>query len=107
MNHETGSTIDELRHSEERFRLLVDSVRDYAIFMLDPQGMVLTWNSGAERFKGYKAHEIIGQPFSRFYPPRRWRADCRRTISRWQRPRVNSKTRVGASGKTVRCSGQT
>jgi PAS domain S-box-containing protein len=69
MNHETGSTIDELRHSEERFRLLVDSVRDYAIFMLDPQGMVLTWNSGAERFKGYKAHEIIGQHFSRFYPP--------------------------------------
>jgi PAS domain S-box-containing protein len=52
----------------ERFRLLVDGVRDYAIFMLDPAGKVLTWNSGAELNKGYKAHEIIGQHFSRFYP---------------------------------------
>lgn len=60
---------ENLRHSEERFRLIVESVRDYAIFMLDPQGFVLTWNPGAERFKGYRAHEIIGQHFSRFYPP--------------------------------------
>src|ERR1700729_113571 len=59
----------ELRESEDRFRLLVESVRDYAIFMLDPDGVVLTWNAGAERFKGYQAHEIIGQHFSRFYPP--------------------------------------
>ena len=58
-----------LRQSEERFRLLVESVRDYAIFMLDPQGHVLTWNAGAERFKGYRAEEIIGQHFSKFYPP--------------------------------------
>jgi PAS domain S-box-containing protein len=60
---------EHLRQSEERFRLLVDSVRDYAIFMLDPQGIVLTWNPGAERFKGYRSDEIIGQHFSRFYPP--------------------------------------
>ena len=60
---------DGLRRSEERFRLLVESVRDYAIFMLDPRGHVLTWNAGAERFKGYRASEIIGQHFSRFYPP--------------------------------------
>ena len=60
---------DDLRLSEERFRLLVESVRDYAIFMLDPDGHVLTWNAGAERFKGYVANEIIGQHFSRFYPP--------------------------------------
>ncbi|MET0282674.1 MAG: PAS domain S-box protein [Steroidobacteraceae bacterium] len=60
---------EDLRQSEERFRLLVESVRDYAIFMLDTTGHVLTWNAGAERFKGYKAHEIIGQHFSRFYPP--------------------------------------
>ena len=59
---------DDLRQSEERFRLLVESVRDYAIFMLDPNGHVLTWNAGAERFKGYRAEEIIGQHFSRFYP---------------------------------------
>ena len=54
---------------EERFRLLVESVKDYAIFMLDPAGHVLTWNLGAERIKGYKAHEIIGKHFSIFYPP--------------------------------------
>jgi len=60
---------EDLRKVEERFRLLVDSVRDYAIFMLDPKGQVLTWNAGAERFKGYRAAEIIGSHFSRFYPP--------------------------------------
>src|SRR6185436_13989108 len=54
-------------HVEERFRLLVDSVQDYAIFMLDPQGRVLTWNKGAERLKGYAAHEIIGRSFEAFY----------------------------------------
>ena len=57
-----------LRRSEERFRLLVEGARDYAIFMLDPEGRVATWNSGAERIKGYSADEIVGQHFSRFYP---------------------------------------
>lgn len=56
-----------LRSSEERFRLLVEGVTDYAIYMLDPIGTVTSWNKGAERFKGYKAHEILGQNFSRFY----------------------------------------
>ena len=60
---------EELRASEERFRLLVESVTDYAIFMLDPQGHVTTWNAGAERLKGYRADEIIGQHFRVFYPP--------------------------------------
>jgi hypothetical protein len=69
MTRETGTSKEELRQSEERFKLLVESVRDYAIFMLDPSGIILTWNAGAERFKGYKADEIIGQHFSRFYPP--------------------------------------
>jgi PAS domain S-box-containing protein len=68
MADKPGSDKDDLRKSEERFRLLVESVRDYAIFMLDPDGVVLTWNAGAERFKGYRADEIIGQHFSRFYP---------------------------------------
>jgi PAS domain S-box-containing protein len=58
-----------LRQSEERFRLLVESVKDYAIFMLDPQGHITSWNAGAERAKGYTAGEIIGQHFSTFYPP--------------------------------------
>jgi PAS domain S-box-containing protein len=59
---------EELRRSEERLRLLITSVKDYAIFVLDPKGHVLTWNPGAERLKGYAAREIIGQHFSRFYP---------------------------------------
>jgi PAS domain S-box-containing protein len=53
--------------SEERFRILVEGVQDYAIFRLDPHGTVVSWNAGAERIKGYKADEIIGQNFSRFY----------------------------------------
>ena len=59
---------ESLRHSEERFRLLVEAVKDYAIFMLDPDGRVASWNPGAERIKGYAAHEIIGKHFSLFYP---------------------------------------
>lgn len=56
-----------LRQSEEVFRLLVEGVRDYAIFMLDPEGYVATWNRGAERIKGYSAEEVIGKHFSKFY----------------------------------------
>jgi PAS domain S-box-containing protein len=56
-----------LRESERRFQLLVSSVEDYAIYMLDPEGHVTTWNAGARRFKGYEADEIIGQHFSRFF----------------------------------------
>jgi PAS domain S-box-containing protein len=66
--------MEELRASEERFRLLVESVMDYAIFMLDPGGYVTTWNVGAQRMKGYRAEEIIGQHFRVFYPPEARRA---------------------------------
>jgi PAS domain S-box-containing protein len=58
-----------LRQSEERFRLLVHSVQDYAIFMLDPEGRVASWNAGAERIKGYTSEEILGRSFTTFYPP--------------------------------------
>ena len=57
-----------LRMSEERFRLLVEGVKDYAIFMLDPGGHIVSWNLGAQKNKGYEASEIIGQHFSKFYP---------------------------------------
>jgi PAS domain S-box-containing protein len=60
--------MNQLQYSDEIFRLLVEGVEDYAIFLLDPTGKVSTWNQGAERIKGYKAQEIIGQHFSRFYP---------------------------------------
>src|SRR5262245_30939051 len=55
------------RDSAEPFRLLVEAVKDYAIFMLDVDGYIVTWNRGAERIKGYSAEEAIGTHFSRFY----------------------------------------
>jgi len=57
-----------IRQQEERFQMFVHAVQDYAIFMLDPQGHIATWNLGAERLKGYEASEIIGKHFSIFYP---------------------------------------
>ena len=62
-------TEEELRHSEEWSRLLVESVQDYAIFMLDPSGRITSWNAGAEKINGYRAEEILGQHFSIFYFP--------------------------------------
>jgi PAS domain S-box-containing protein len=53
---------------EERFRLLLESIKDYSILMLDPEGLVTTWNKGAERITGYRSDEILGRHFSRFYP---------------------------------------
>src|SRR5437660_1796798 len=58
-----------LPQGEDLFRLLIEGVRDYAIFLLDPDGRISTWNAGAERIKGYAAAEVIGRHFSLFYPP--------------------------------------
>jgi PAS domain S-box-containing protein len=66
---QTVETEVALRLSEERFRLLVEGVEDYAIYSMDPQGVITSWNAGAHRIKGYTAQEIIGQNFSRFYTP--------------------------------------
>ena len=65
---ENARLYSEARASEERSRLLVEAVSDYAIFMLDPHGLVTSWNAGAERIKGYRQEEIIGKPHSSFYP---------------------------------------
>jgi PAS domain S-box-containing protein len=65
--HEVKETFSKLQDTERRFRLLVQGVTDYAIFMLDPNGIVSNWNPGALRIKGYRADEIIGQHFSLFY----------------------------------------
>ena len=73
----------ELRASEERFRLLVQSVTDYAIYMLDPNGRVSSWNAGAERFKGYSSDEIMGEHFSRFYTEEDREAGIPRNRSRY------------------------
>jgi PAS domain S-box-containing protein len=64
-----GFAEDALRDSEDKYRMLISSVRDYAIFMLDPEGRITSWNAGAERIKGYKAEEIIGRNFSCFFSP--------------------------------------
>jgi PAS domain S-box-containing protein len=76
--------------AERRFRLLVQGVTDYAVFMLDPDGVVSNWNTGAERIKGYTAEEIVGQHFSRFYTPEDLEAgvptralEAARTEGRW------------------------
>ena len=61
------NVVERLIHSEERFRLLVESVQDYALFMLDPAGRVASWNPGAQRMKGYRSEEIVGRHFSQFY----------------------------------------
>jgi PAS domain S-box-containing protein len=72
---------DALRHSEEQFRLLVQGVTDYAIYMLSPEGIVTNWNLGAQRIKGYLPEEIIGQHFSRFYTEEdRARGEPQRTL---------------------------
>jgi PAS domain S-box-containing protein len=68
------SAEQELRQSEQRFRLMVDVVRDYAILMLDTEGRISSWNRGAERTKGWTAEEIIGQHFRVFYPPEQQRS---------------------------------
>ena len=66
---ERRNTEEALRRSEERFRLLVQSVKEYAILMLDPEGHVASWNEGAQQIKGYTADEILGRSFTLFYPP--------------------------------------
>ena len=70
MSHRTMERVDRYLASltdEGRYRLLIEAVTDYAIYLLDPFGIVTTWNPGAERFKGYTAREIIGHHFSLFY----------------------------------------
>src|SRR3984893_835792 len=64
-----NSAEEALRECDEKYRMLLDEVQDYAIFMLDPQGMIVSWNAGAERIKGYRGEQIIGHNFSCFFPP--------------------------------------
>jgi PAS domain S-box-containing protein len=67
LDREKKRLLTELEHSAERSRLLIDGVRDYALYTLDPEGRVTSWNTGAERIKGYKEEEVIGKHFSMFY----------------------------------------
>jgi PAS domain S-box-containing protein len=97
---------ESLRRSEERFRLLVDTAKDYAIFMLNPQGNIASWNPGAERIKGYDAAEIIGQHFSKFYLRRRLTGAGQPTNSKSLSPKDDSRTKAGGSARMDRSFGR-
>jgi PAS domain S-box-containing protein len=75
-----GPSVKPVRPKPDLFRLLVEGVKEYAIFMLDPAGIVVSWNTGAQRIKGYRSDEIIGQHFSVFYPPEDVRAGKPATV---------------------------
>ena len=91
----------------ESFRLLVASVRDYAIFLLDTTGRIQSWNEGARRIKGYTADEIIGKHFSIFYPPRDVRHGKPHNGSRVAADEGrDGKKRGGASARTALRCGQ-
>jgi PAS domain S-box-containing protein len=92
---------DALRRSEHTFQLLVESIQDYAVFMLDPDGRVATWNGGAERIKGYAAQEIIGQHFSVFYQPE----DVAQGKPRWELEIAEREGRHEDEGWRVRKDG--
>ena len=94
---------EQLRWTEESFRLMVESVTDCAIVMLDPEGRVVSWNGGAQRIKGYSAEEIVGQHFSRFYP----REDIDRGTPQRDLDVVTAKGRFEAEGWRVRKDGST
>ncbi|MBA3454828.1 MAG: PAS domain S-box protein [Deltaproteobacteria bacterium] len=74
LSDQLSTLLKEGERGEELFRMFVESVQEYAIFMLDPRGHVASWNTGAQRIKGYRASEIIGSHFSRFYPESEVRA---------------------------------
>jgi PAS domain S-box-containing protein len=90
-----------LRQSEERFRLLVEAVQDYAIFMLDPGGHIVSWNVGAQRIKGYESAEIIGRHFSCFYPPE----DLQRGKPAWELQMAARDGRLEDEGWRIRKDG--
>jgi PAS domain S-box-containing protein len=92
----------ELRASEERFRLLVEGVEDYAIFQLDPQGRVLTWNQGAQRIKGWAPDDIIGRHFSVFYTAE----DVDAGMPARDLERATTDGRVQSEGWRVRAGGE-
>ncbi|MDP1667373.1 MAG: PAS domain S-box protein [Methylobacter sp.] len=94
---------EQLRWTEESFRLMVESVTDYAIVMLNPEGCVVSWNSGAQRIKGYSTEEIVGQHFSRFYP----HEDIERGTPQRDLDVVTAKGRFEDEGWRVRKNGST
>ena len=104
---ENAERPDAWMSGDARYRILVDAVIDYAIYMLDPSGIVTSWNSGAQRLKGYLEQEIIGERFSASTRTKTGRQDCRSERSRPPNERASSKTRAGAYARTAPASGLT
>ncbi|MEB3827069.1 PAS domain S-box protein [Phormidium sp. CCY1219] len=94
--------LDALRESEEGFRALVDGVKDYAIIRLDPEGRVVSWNAGAQRIKGYRAEEILGQHFEVFYSPE----DRRLGTPQGELEQAKNQGRFEKEGERLRKDGQ-
>src|SRR2546430_249539 len=90
-----------LRETEQRFHLIVEGAKDYALLMLDPAGRVVSWNAGAERLKGYRAEEIMGRHFSRFYPPE----DVAQGKPEWELDRAAREGQLEDEGWRVRKDG--
>jgi PAS domain S-box-containing protein len=100
-DNDFAGTTTEIHQLEQRFRLMVEAVQDYAIFMLDVRGRVNTWNIGAQRLKGYKASEIIGRHFSTFYPE----VDIRSGKPQWELEVAATEGRFEDEGWRVRKDG--
>lgn len=97
---EDRSTKTALRQTAEQFHILVDSVEEYAIYMLDPTGNVMTWNAGAEKIKQYAAQEIIGKTSPAFIPRKKLLRKNRNAIYARQRVEVIFEIKAHAFGKT-------
>jgi len=93
-------------HAADPFRLLIESIVDYAIYMVDPGGMIASWNTGAERIYGYKATEIIGQPFSSVYSEADRASGKSATIWAQLGADGHIDSRITASARTERNSGR-
>jgi PAS domain S-box-containing protein len=85
---------------DDQFRLLVGAITDYAIYSMDPDGIVTSWNTGAQRAKGYSASEVIGQNFSLFFHPRTRLPASPRRLSQPQGRTNGSRTKVGGYART-------
>ena len=105
---EQRAATEALRRNDQQLRSVVESVRDYAIYLLDKDGHVATWSPGAEKIKGYAADEILGAHFSRFFTGRRmWSAACRRSCCGWRRRGGGLRTRAGGFARMGQGSGRT
>ena len=100
-----AETIAKLKESERTFRLLVEGVTDYAIYMLDTSGRVANWNAGASRIKGYARAEIVGQHFSKFYTEEARAAGLPELALSTAGNAVASKRKTGVSARTAAASG--